>query len=105
MLSTSEVGPILAFIAPSPFHANLLRPWRFPLNSYIVPIFKSGDPLDPNNYRGISLLNGIAKLFSAILNNRIMIHMRDKFSNVQFGFRTNLRTTDSLFLFKTLINK
>jgi len=32
------------------------------LNSYIVPIFKSGDPLDPNNYRGISLLNGIAKL-------------------------------------------
>ena len=34
-----------------------------------------------------------------------MTHMRDKFSNVQFGIRTNLRTTDSLFLFKTLINK
>jgi hypothetical protein len=34
-----------------------------------------------------------------------MTRMRDKFSNVQFGIRTNLRTTDSLFLFKTLINK
>ena len=39
------------------------------LNSYIVPIFKSGDPLDTNNYRGILLLNGIAEnlvLFSII---------------------------------------
>ena len=34
-----------------------------------------------------------------------MTHMRDKFSNVQFGFRTNLRTTDGLLLFKTLVNK
>jgi hypothetical protein len=31
--------------------------------------------------------------------------MRDKFCNAQFGFRTNLRTTDGVFLFKTLINK
>jgi hypothetical protein len=66
---------------------------------------KSGDPLDPNNHRGISLLNGIAKIVSAILNNRIMLHMKDRFSNVQFGFRPNMRTADSLFLFKTLINK
>jgi hypothetical protein len=29
-------------------------------------------------------LNGIFKIFSAILNNRIMLHMEDKFSNVQF---------------------
>jgi hypothetical protein len=75
------------------------------LSSYIVPIHKSGDPFDPNNYRGISLLNGIAKIFSAILNNRIMLHMKDKFSNVQFVFRPNMRTADSLFIFKTLINK
>jgi hypothetical protein len=75
------------------------------LSSYIVPIHKSGDPFDPNNYRGISLLNGITKIVSAILNNRIMLHMKDRFSNVQFGFRPNMRTADSLFLFKTLSNK
>ena len=73
------------------------------LSSYIVPIHKSGDPFDPNNYRGISLLSGIAKIFSAILNNRLMLHMKDKFSNVQFG--PNMRTADRLFIFKTLINK
>jgi hypothetical protein len=75
------------------------------LSSCIVPIHKSGDPFDPNKYRDISPLNGIAKLFSVILNNRIMLHMKDKFSNVQFGFRPNMRTADSLFIFKTLINK
>ncbi|CAC5422085.1 unnamed protein product [Mytilus coruscus] len=57
------------------------------LNSYIAPLFKGGDPLDPNNYRGISLLNGVAKIFSAVLNERVMIYMEDKFSKFQFGFR------------------
>ena len=32
-----------------------------------------------------------------------MLHMKDKFSNVQFG--PNMRTADRLFIFKTLINK
>ena len=76
--------------------------WR---KAFIIPIFKSGDKDDPNNYRGISLLNGLAKIFSAVLNNRIMAYMKDKFSKVQFGFRPDHRTTDSIFIFKTLINK
>jgi hypothetical protein len=42
---------------------------------------------------------------SAILNNRIMLHMKDTFSNIQSGFRANMRTAESLFLFKTLSNK
>ena len=73
--------------------------------AFIIPVFKSGDFQDPNNYRGISLLNGLSKIFSAVLNNRIMTHMYDKFSQVQFGFRPNHRTTDSIFIFKTLMNK
>jgi hypothetical protein len=31
--------------------------------------------------------------------------MKDKYSNFQFGFRENHRTSDSLFILKTLINK
>jgi hypothetical protein len=31
--------------------------------------------------------------------------MKDKYSNSQFGFRENYRTSDSLFILKTLINK
>ena len=70
--------------------------------AFIVTVFKSGEKGDPNNYRGISLINNLAKIFSAVLNNRIMLHMKDKFSPVQFGFRPNHRTTDSVFIVKTL---
>ena len=37
----------------------------------IKPIFKNGSKSDPNNYRGISLLNVMAKLFSIIINRRL----------------------------------
>ena len=32
-------------------------------SSEIVPIFKSGDPTDPSNYRPISLINTLVKLY------------------------------------------
>jgi hypothetical protein len=37
----------------------------------IIPIFKGGDPHDAKNYRGITLNNILAKIYSQILLNRI----------------------------------
>ena len=37
----------------------------------IVPIFKKGDVNDTNNYRGITLISCLGKLFTSILNRRI----------------------------------
>ena len=34
----------------------------------ISPIFKSGVKMDPGNYRGISVLSCLGKLFSSVLN-------------------------------------
>ena len=76
--------------------------WR---KSFIILIHKSGDKLDINNYRGISLQNCLAKLFSSTLNSRLMNFYEEKFANQQFGFRTNHRTTDSIFILKSLITK
>jgi hypothetical protein len=76
--------------------------WNKP---YLILLHKSGKKCDPSNYRGISFINCVAKLFSAILNNRLKLLMKDKYSNSQFGFRENYRTSDSLFILKTLINK
>jgi hypothetical protein len=76
--------------------------WR---KSFIILILKPGDKSDLNNYRGISLQNCIAKLFSSALNRRLMSHYENLFSSQQFGFRLHHRTTDSLFILKTLISK
>ena len=79
-----------------------LSNWR---NSFIILIHKSGDKLNINNYRGISLQNCIAKLFSTVLNSRLVSFYEDKFADQQFGFRANHRTTDTIFILKSLITK
>ena len=38
---------------------------------FIVPIFKKGDKNEPSNYRGITLLSTLGKLFTRVLNNRL----------------------------------
>jgi hypothetical protein len=60
-------------------------------HSFIIPLHKSGNKNDLNNYRGISLQNCIAKFFSSALNKRLMTHYEDLFSKHQFCFRANHR--------------
>ncbi|XP_071145017.1 uncharacterized protein [Mytilus edulis] len=73
--------------------------------SFMIPLHKKGDKLDPNNYRGISLISNLPKIFNAILNNRLIKIVDKQLSDCQFGFRENHRTADSIFLLKSLINK
>ena len=46
--------------------------------SYIVPIHKDGPKSDPSNYRGISLLSCLGKLFLSIIHNRLAKFSRHK---------------------------
>ena len=71
----------------------------------IIPIFKNGDKLNVNSYRGITLLPVIGKLFFAVLSRRLYTWAE---SNTiipveQFGFRPNYRTTDAIFVLNALI--
>ena len=73
----------------------------------IVPIYKGkGDTSDVNNYRGITLLSCLGKLFTSILNERLT-----KYSNTmniinetQAGFRHDYSTLDHIFLLKCVID-
>ena len=78
------------------------KSWK---ESFTIPIYKSGDKNDPNNYRGVSLINCLPKIFNTILNNRLFKIIEDQLSNSQFGFRENHRTADSIFVLKSVINK
>ena len=38
----------------------------------IFPLYKDGDVRDPNNYRGITLLSVVGKVYASVLNARVM---------------------------------
>ena len=75
--------------------------------SIIVPIHKSGSKLDPTNYRGISLLSNISKIFSFVLTARLQDWMEEnnKHSVEQAGFRREHSTVDHIFTLHAMITK
>jgi hypothetical protein len=54
--------------------------------SYVVPLFKSGDKRNISNYRGISILSAIPKLFEKLVCDVITPIIRPSISNKQHGF-------------------
>ena len=64
----------------------------------IITIFKSGNPTDPSNYRPISTLPYLSKLFESFICNRFLNYF-DKFNiltPLQFGFRKGRSTCDAI---------
>jgi hypothetical protein len=56
----------------------------------VIPLHKKGNPADMNNYRPISLLPAISKIFEKLLFEQILnfLHDNNLLSPQQFGFRT-----------------
>jgi retron-type reverse transcriptase len=66
--------------------------------SQIVPIFKTGNETDVANYRPISILPTLSKIFEKCMCNRIT-HYLDTFSLIspcQYGFQKNCSTADAI---------
>ena len=57
--------------------------------SKIIPIFKSDDKTDSNNYRPISLLSNYNRIYEKIMHIRIIdfIEKNDLLYTSQYGFR------------------
>ena len=73
----------------------------------IQPINKGkGSPKDVDSYRGITLLSSIGKLFTSILNARIMNYMEVTgfLGDEQAGFRKGHSTLDHIFVLHTVID-
>ena len=70
------------------------------LKGSINPIYKGkGRPSDPNNYRPITILSCLGKLFTATLNLRItkFIEDNDFLRENQAGFRKDYSCADQMF--------
>jgi hypothetical protein len=65
----------------------------------IVPIFKSGNVNDINNYRPISLLCSFSKILEKIVANRLTkyLNTHELISPNQFGFRSKHATVHPMF--------
>ena len=66
------------------------------LHSLVTAIHKKGAKEDPDNYRGISLMSCLGKLFLTIINNRLTEYCLHKgiLSPSQLGFVQGNRTSD-----------
>ena len=67
--------------------------------SSVVPVFKNaGKRSKAKNYRPVSLLSVVNKVFEKLVNNRIVDHLEKcgLFSDFQYGFRSSRSTADLL---------
>ena len=53
----------------------------------VTPVFKELDRMNKENYRPVSLLSHMSKVFERILYNQLNDFMKDKLSNILAGFR------------------
>lgn len=64
----------------------------------VMPLFKKGDPKLASNYRPISILTGLSKIFEKVLATQIREYFENHclFSDYQYGFRQGRSTTQAI---------
>ncbi|XP_063707697.1 uncharacterized protein LOC134836418, partial [Culicoides brevitarsis] len=87
------VDPLLNIFNMSLNKGYFPKNWR---SSIVVPIFKSGDRSKIENYRGIAILNTIAKLFEKIVADHLAKFLSRKIDVHQHGFRAGHSTSSNL---------
>jgi len=71
----------------------------------ICPIHKKNDKTDCQNYRGISLLSVIYKVFVKILAKRLSPYTKQIIGDYQCGFRRDRSTMDQIFALRSILGK
>ena len=93
------------------FYQGIFKNEQFPTDwsrGMIFPLFKGGPEegrVDPNKYRGITLLSIVGKTYTSILNNRLSDYVENNgiLVDEQAGFRKNRSTVDQLFILTEVI--
>ena len=70
-----------------------------------IPVHESGSKIENNNYRLISILSVISKVFEKATAYRLRNYLdkHNLVSNCQFGFRENMSTQSALLNFVSMI--
>ena len=73
---------------------------------YVIPLHKKGNANEVENYRGITLLSTLGKLFTRVINNRLN-EWAENYSVLiesHAGFRIHMSTVDNIFVLHGLIS-
>lgn len=73
----------------------------------IIPLYKNKGSMDnPENYRGITILSCLGKLFTSVINKRLSIFTAESMAigPEQAGFKKGHSTMDHVFVLKALID-
>ena len=83
--------PILSFIGyNNAYFNNALSSLQYPNGlkyADVTPVFKKDDKSDKSNYRPISILPNLSKVYERIMQNQIYPYLNKIFSKYQCGFR------------------
>ena len=76
-------------------------------SNFLKAIYKKDSADDPDNYRGLAIAPAISKLYCMILLHRLETYMVENkiLSPNQIGFQRGYRTSDHIYLLKTLVTK
>ena len=71
----------------------------------LVPLYKKGDRMKCDNYRGVSLLSVPGKVLSLILLERLKKIIEPQLQEAQCGFREGRGTTDQIWAVRQVVEK
>lgn len=92
----SIVHPLKIIFNKSLSAGYFIQRWKF---TTILPIHKSGNKNDVCNYRPISKLTNVAKIFEHIIYDKIFFSLKRHISISQHGFMVGRSTTTNLAVF------
>jgi len=78
----------------------LYFPWKM---SFVTPIHKSGDKHDVTNYRPISKLSIIPKMFEVIITKKLSLIISPYICTNQHGFRSKMSISTNFLLYQSKI--
>ena len=94
-LSSSIVGPSLVYIFKSCINAEIFpNEWKI---AKVTPLFKKGSKREIGNYRSISVLPLVSKIFEKIIYRQLHDYLQDNslLNTYQSGFRSMHSTLNS----------
>ena len=69
----------------------------------LTPVFKKGDPSNPGNYRGITVIPVLLKILEHVLNTRHSLTLLDTQSRLQNGFTSGCTSLNAAFILSECI--